>query len=113
MIKVKVKKELKEALDRISKEWEGGIFTLLKDKLEGVIFSYSENTILDNLTVNQVYEICKNGYELELTYEQIETIKYFESACKDCSDYGVGYQKGILRALEIHNIRVPGVNCND
>lgn len=114
MEKVKVPKEVAEALDFILNERRYSKEQTLERHIRDGIWKWrGDFAVLNRYSILELAEILIRGYEKELSFEEkSEKIReLFKSPHRDYADsFDSGFDQGILATLEILGIEIEGVN---
>ena len=110
MEKVKVSKEMFEALKVMEGYTKKGILTLVEQKVNDFQHKPFQFKILNSLTLEEVLDIYYKGYELEETPEE-KLSKHYDVMKKHIVDpFDHGYVAGIESAIRMLGIKIKGIN---
>jgi len=113
--KVKVSREVAEAIERVKAECESVEVVIKHLSLNDD--SQSDYKILSDIPFKVLISALVNGYETEMTPEQSvvklfkESLeKYRDAQSRIDLDYFDGFTDGIREVLDLLNIKIEGVN---
>lgn len=107
--KVKVSKEVAEAIEFLKKEFDYNFEAFMKVSLNDGWHINKNCTPLNKISVEDLAKILINGYEVELTPEE-KIKKLFYGYAGENEFHESDAQKAILELLEILEKKVEGVN---